>query len=60
MSERDPFVILGVSMDASDRDIKLAYRRLVKQTHPDANKYASSDKIKDVNWAYNEVNTSEK
>jgi curved DNA-binding protein CbpA len=33
----DPYQVLGVSPDASDAEIRTAYRRLVKQTHPDHN-----------------------
>src|SRR5258705_12421248 len=37
-SKRDYYDILGVSRNATDEEIKKAFRRLAKQYHPDANK----------------------
>jgi curved DNA-binding protein CbpA len=31
----DPYVVLGVSPNASDEEIRVAYRELVKKYHPD-------------------------
>ena len=52
--EKDFYKILGVSKDASDADIKKAYRKLARTHHPDTNSgdAASEKKFKDVSEAY--------
>lgn len=54
MSKRDFYEVLGVSRDASERDIKKAYKRLAMKFHPDRNPGDSSaaDKFKEVKEAY--------
>ena len=38
---KDPYSILGVSSDATDEEVKNAYRALARKYHPD--KYRDSD-----------------
>ena len=53
----DPYKVLGVSYDASDDEIKSAYRKLSRQYHPDANvgkpnQAELEEKFKEVQQAY--------
>src|SRR5262245_34245254 len=53
---KDYYATLGVPRDASDDDIKTAFRKLVRQYHPDVakDKKLAEDKFKEINEA-NEV-----
>ena len=58
----DPYQILGVTRDASDREIKKAYRDLSRKYHPDsyagkseAEANAAAEKFKQVQEAYNRI-----
>ena len=56
----DPYSVLGVSQNASDSEIKKAYRELARKYHPDNyhdNPLAdlAQEKMKEVNEAYNSI-----
>ena len=58
----DPYKVLGVSPDASDEEIKKAYRKLAKQYHPDLNPGdpVAAKKMQQVNAAYEQIKNPEK
>ena len=59
--KRDYYDILGVSRDASDDQIKSAYRKLAKQYHPDLNHAPdAAEKFKEVTEAYEVPSDSNK
>lgn len=57
MDAKDPYVVLGVSFSATQEEIKVAYRKLVKLYHPDQfgtymKKVAATQKLREVIAAY--------
>jgi len=58
----DPYKILGVSPNASDEEIKQAYRRLAKQYHPDRNPgdEEAAKKMHQINAAYEQIKNPDK
>ncbi len=58
---KDPYQILGVSRDASDKEIQKAYHKLVKKYHPDnfaadnPLKDLANEKMQQINEAYDEI-----
>ena len=62
---KDYYKILGVSRDADDRQIKAAYRKMMKQHHPDKahthgmTKETAEKKMADINQAYEYLSSPE-
>ena len=53
VDKRDYYEVLGVSKDASNDEIKKAYRERAKKFHPDVNKSPDAEeKFKEISEAY--------
>ena len=61
MKYKDYYEILGVKKEASEAEIKSAYRKLARKYHPDVNKEkGAEEKFKDINEAYEVLGDKEK
>ncbi len=61
MTKRDYYEILGVGRDASQEDIKSAFRRLARKYHPDVSQEPDAEeRFKEINEAYGVVSDEEK
>ncbi len=61
MEYKDYYKILGVKRDASNEDIKRAYRKLARKYHPDVSKEADAEaRFKEVSEAYEALSDPEK
>ncbi len=59
--KRDYYEVLGLPRDASNEDIKKAFRKLAFEYHPDRNHDAgASDKFKEINEAYEVLSDADK
>ncbi|MEJ7820191.1 MAG: DnaJ domain-containing protein, partial [Rubrobacteraceae bacterium] len=61
MAKRDYYEVLGVSREASDADVKKAYRRMARSHHPDANPEDSNaeERFKELTEAYESLSSPE-
>ena len=61
MNKRDYYEVLGVDKNASDADIKSAFRKLAKKYHPDVSKEENAaEKFKEAQEAYAVLSDPEK
>jgi len=65
VAKRDYYETLGVERNASDEDIKKAYRKLARQYHPDLQtgdqqKKAAEEQFKGINEAYEVISDPDK
>ena len=61
MAERNPYDVLGVNRNASEGEIKRAFRKLARQYHPDRNQgdAGAEAKFKEVQAAYDAIGTAD-
>jgi molecular chaperone DnaJ len=59
--KRDYYEVLGISRDATEEEIKKAFRKLAFQYHPDRNREdGATEKFKEINEAYEVLSDADK
>jgi molecular chaperone DnaJ len=60
--KRDPYEVLGIERDASEQDVKKAFRGLARELHPDVNAHdpAAEEKFKEAAEAYEILSDTER
>ena len=61
-TKRDYYEVLGIKRDASDKDVRQAYRKLARKYHPDVNPgdKSAESRFKEINEAYEVIGDPEK
>src|ERR1044071_1833548 len=61
-TKRDYYEVLGIKRDASEKEIRQAYRRLARKFHPDLNPNdkAAEESFKEISSAYEVLSDKEK
>lgn len=60
MDESNYYKILGISENATQKDIKIAFRRLARKYHPDRNPTISDELMKTINIAFESLSDPDK
>jgi len=61
VNKRDYYEVLGIDRNATDDEVKKAYRKLAFQYHPDKNAQSdATEKFKEINEAYEVLSNSDK